>query len=110
MVIGHRTPEASEGERRLLLLAGPSHPLAPDPTLAIPTCPRGRRGQGTMLVHCAGQLTTPNLPPDADPLRCASQEPALQHIGPISNLRRHRAAQRRWHGRRRAVSAPPPPG
>jgi len=28
-----------------------------------------------MLVHCAGQLTTPNLPPDADPLRCASQEP-----------------------------------
>jgi hypothetical protein len=63
-----------------------------------------------MLVHCAGQLTTPNLPPDADPLRCASQEPVLQHIGQISNLGRHRAGQGRGHGRRRAVSAPPPRG
>jgi hypothetical protein len=27
-------------------------------TLAIPTCPRCRRGQGTMLNHRAGQLAT----------------------------------------------------
>jgi hypothetical protein len=38
-------------------------PVAPSPPcwltfLAIPTCPRGRRGEGTMLNHHVGQLTT----------------------------------------------------
>jgi hypothetical protein len=42
-------------------LAAPRWPfatLAARSTLAIPTCPRGRRGQGTMLNHRVGQLTT----------------------------------------------------
>jgi hypothetical protein len=35
--------------RRLPSLAGPSPPLAARSTLAIPTCPRGRRGQGVVV-------------------------------------------------------------
>jgi hypothetical protein len=37
--------------------------LAARSALAIPTCPRGRRGQGSMLNHRVGQLATQRLRP-----------------------------------------------
>jgi hypothetical protein len=57
--------------------------LAARSGLAISTCPRGEAAGERCSTIMPGQLTIPNLVPDADPLRCdplrcSSQQPVLQ--------------------------------
>jgi hypothetical protein len=71
--------------RRDIVIAAPRWlfaTLAARSTLATPTCPRGRRGQGTMLNHRVGQLTIPKphtaccpLSSRSAPLRATSSSP-----------------------------------
>jgi hypothetical protein len=63
------------GQHLLATSRWPFATLAARSTLAIPTCPRGRRGQGTMLNHRVGRRVS------------VSQEDQFQRNGVILDRR-----------------------